>query len=88
MTIDKEKILATIKEVPCDTKVKLWMFTVDKKNYQIVRYSKPRLDNQYGIWECNKKGVRTSQKCLMERDRGDYLAIANAFIEELEKQPA
>ena len=81
--MDKEKVLQTLQELPTETKVKAWVFNVEKDYYHMASYSVFRLGDKISIWKSNKKGKRTSEQPIFSVNGKNHLNCLEQFIETL-----
>ena len=82
--MDREKVLETVNELPTETKVKAWVFEVEKKFYHIATYTRFRRGEQSSIWESNKRGKRLSQDPIFSVETKDHIRCINEFLDKIE----
>lgn len=82
--MDREKVLETVNELPTETKVKAWVFEVDKKFYHIATYTRFRRGEQSSIWESNKRGKRLTQDPIFSVETKDHVRCINEFLDKIE----
>jgi hypothetical protein len=62
-----ELVRTTFKEVDTTTRVKAWVFIIEKKHYVVIKYNAPRLGESVGVYTSNRKGIKTSDKAIFEK---------------------
>ena len=81
--MEVEKIMETLQEVPSDTRVKAWFFQVDNKFYHVATYRGYKIGTRCSVWECNKKGKRTSASEIFTIIGDDHIQCIKDFIAKL-----
>ena len=70
-----EQIRDTFKEVETATKVKAWVFIVDKQHYVVIKYFASRIGDCVVVYPSNRKGIKTSNTAIWSKQfSGDYMA--------------
>lgn len=75
-----ETVLESLQEVKSDTKVKAWVFQIDKNFYQVASYELFRAGMECGIWNSTKKGKRVDQKPIFTLKTSDYKECVSEFV--------
>jgi hypothetical protein len=82
--MNKEEILESLVPMETETKLKAWTFQADSKFYQVVSYGGVyRVPPTSGIWECNKKGKRISEKPIFKIENKNHLLCLGQFLDTL-----
>jgi hypothetical protein len=82
--MNKEEILSTVAEIVTETKVKAWMFQVEKNYYQVLEYGGVyRVPPSTGIWECNKRGKRGAGKPIFSIDGKNIERCIDEFLDSI-----
>jgi hypothetical protein len=85
--MNREEIIATIIPLETETKVKAWIFQIEKKFYHVAEYGGVyRVPETSAIWESNKKGKRLTQAPLFEINKKDHKRCVNEFLTILEEK--
>lgn len=85
--MNREEILSTLVPFETETKVKVWLFEVDKNFYQVLEYGGVyRVPPTTAIWEANKRGKRLSTKELFKIDGKNITKCINLFLDKLEEE--
>ena len=85
--INREEILETLVPMETETKLKAWLFQIEKKFYHVAEYGGVyRVPPTTSIWECNKRGKRLTEKPLHKIDRQDRLTCINQFFDILDEK--
>ena len=81
--MNREQIIESITELPSETRVKAWLFQVDKKFYHVATYDAYRQGTKTSIWESNKKGKRISPTHIYSIITSDHVKCINQFLDTL-----
>jgi hypothetical protein len=82
--IDRETVISSIQELPSETKVKAWVFEIDKKFYHIARYTRFRMPEACSIWESTKKGKRNGENPIFTLNGADHVKCINEFMDKID----
>jgi hypothetical protein len=82
--IDREKTIGSVQELPTETKVKAWVFEIDKKFYHLACYTRFRMPEACSIWESTKKGKRSTEMPIFTLNGKDHLKCVEAFMDKLD----
>lgn len=59
--MDISKVLESVKEVPTSTKLKCWVFEINKEYYHIAECMGRQMSDQTLIWTASRNGKRISK---------------------------
>jgi hypothetical protein len=85
--MNKEEILQTLEKMETETKLKVWLFQIEKKFYQVAEYGGVyRVPSTTAIWEANKRGKRLSDGPIFKIDGQNHLKCVNQYLDVLEEK--
>ncbi len=85
--MNREEITSTITPLETETKVKAWIFQIEKKFYHVAEYGGVyRVPERTSIWESNKKGKRLTQAPIFDIGKKDYKRCVDEFLTVLEEK--
>lgn len=86
--MDKETILGTVQEIPVETRVKAWLFRIDKNFYHVAEYGGTYgMPYETSIWRSNSKGKRLSSEPIFTiKSVKDHMKCINEFIDSIETE--
>lgn len=70
--MDITDVLTTIKPVPTTTKLKAWVFEIDKSYYHVAECTGYRMPDQTFIWTSSRNGKRTSKDPVYTMDGASH----------------
>ncbi len=79
-----EEVILTVSELPTDTKVKAWIFQLEKKHYHVATYSIFRGPIVTAIWESDKRGRRKVPTPIFSRNTPDHLQCVREYLQTIE----
>jgi len=77
------EVLATIKVVPTSTRLKAWVFEIDKLYYHVAEYSGHGIPDCSSIWTSSKNGKRTSTQPIFTTQGMDHKKCITKYIESI-----
>lgn len=84
--MNREEIESTLTVLETETKIKAWVFQVNKKFYQVVEYGGVyRVPDATSIWECSKRGKRNSTDPVFTIPSKNYKKCLDLFLDKLEE---
>jgi hypothetical protein len=85
--MNREEILLTVEKLETETKLKAWLFQIEKKFYQVAEYGGVyRVPSTTSIWETNKRGKRLSDRPIFKIDGQNREKCINLYITSLEEK--
>ena len=82
------KIKETLHKVDTTTRVKAWVFQVEKQNYVMVYWFKPLEGYRFDVFPSNRKGVKTSEKAIhTAKNIDDPALVFDSLIGSLVTEP-
>ena len=85
--MNREEILLTVEKLETETKLKAWLFQIDKKFYQVAEYGGVyRVPSTTSIWETNKRGKRLSNDPIFKINGQNHEKCIDSYITSLEEK--
>jgi len=77
--MDIAEVLTTIKTVPTTTRLKAWVFEIDKSYYHVAECKGYGMPDQTFIWTSSRNGKRTSKEPVYIISGADYKQCITEF---------
>lgn len=79
-----EEVILSVSELPTETKVRAWIFQVEKKHYHVASYAEFRGSMVTSIWESDKRGRRKALSPIFSLKTPDHALCVRKFLESME----
>jgi len=77
------EVLETIKVVPTSTKLRAWVFEIDKSYYHVAECTGYGIPDQTFIWTSSRNGKRTSKQPIFTTPQMDHKKCITKYFESL-----